>query len=67
METKTVAVTVNVAAPVTKPEAAVIVAAPIPTPVANPWLPAELLIVATAVVEELHVTEVVRFCVLLSE
>jgi len=67
MEIKAVAVTVNTADPVTDPEAAVIVAAPIPTPVANPSLPAELLMVATAAFEEFHVTEFVRFCVLLSE
>ena len=67
MEINAVAVTVNVADPATEPEAAVIVAAPIPTPVANPWLPAELLIVATAGLEEVHATEFVRFCVLLSE
>ena len=38
-----------------------IVVVPIPMALAKPWLPAALLIVATAVFEELQVAEVVRF------
>jgi hypothetical protein len=37
------------------------------TAVANPWDPAALLIVATAVLDELQVTAVVKSCVVLSE
>jgi hypothetical protein len=44
------------------PEAAEIVVLPVATPVASP----PLVIVATAVFVELQVTELVRFCVLLS-
>jgi hypothetical protein len=48
-----------VAEAVTEPEVALIVAVPTPVPVANP-LPA---IVATVFKDELHVTELVRVCV----
>jgi hypothetical protein len=49
------------------PRAAVIVDVPTPTLVARPWLPDELLIVATVGVPEVQVTEFVTFCVLPSE
>ena len=49
--------------PLTEPDSAVMVDVPGDNVVAKP----ELLIVATAVDEELHVTELVRFCVLPSE
>lgn len=62
METR--ADTVSFADPVMDPEVAVMVAEPAAIPVAVPCIPAALLIVATAVLDELHVTEVVRFCVL---
>src|SRR5580698_2783626 len=56
------AVTVNTVDPLTVFKVALMVLVPTPTPVAKP--PA--VIVAVAVVPEAHVTEVVRFCVLLS-
>jgi hypothetical protein len=58
-ETRTGAVTANVAEPVTVPEAAVIVAVPCARLVANP----PLLTVAIGVAEEDHVAVPVRFCV----
>ena len=45
---------------VTVPEVAVMVALPAATPFARPWLPAELEMLAVAVAEEAHVTELVR-------
>jgi hypothetical protein len=54
-------VTVSVAEPVIFPEVAVIVAAPAPTPVANPVCS---LMVATEVFDEVQLAVVVRFCVL---
>jgi len=42
-------------------------AGPIPAAAASPILPAKLLMVATLVLDELHVTAVVISCVLLSE
>jgi hypothetical protein len=45
---------------VTDPSAAVIAAVPTATPVARPWVPAVLLMVATAVFAEVQVTDVVR-------
>lgn len=45
---------------------AVMVVVPSPTLVASPLLPGALLIVATALIDELHVAEVVRSCVELS-
>jgi hypothetical protein len=60
METKTGGMTVSVAEPLTEPKLAVIVVAPWPVLVAKPWLPAALLIAATAVFEELQVSDVVR-------
>jgi hypothetical protein len=56
--------TVNVVEPVTEPEVAVIVVCPVPALVASPFVPAELLMLATAAPLELHVTVVVMFCVL---
>src|ERR1700722_11947016 len=61
------ALTVNIVEPFTAPSAALIVEVPFATALANPFVPAVLLIVAIPVLLELHVTVVVRFCVLLSE
>ena len=66
IETTTAAVTVKVVLALTEPEVAVIFAKPVPTVVANPCEPDALLIVATAVVPELHSTVLVMSCVLLS-
>ena len=60
-------VTVSVAALEIPPDAAVIVVEPAATEVANPLEPAALLMVATPAADELQVTAVVRFCVVLSE
>jgi len=60
-DTKTGGVTVRMVEPLTDPKEAVITVAPWARLVASPWLPAELLIAATAGFEELQVTEVVRF------
>jgi hypothetical protein len=51
------AVTVSVVEPITVPDVALIVEVPTPAPVASP----AALIVATAVVPELHVALLVRF------
>ncbi len=51
---------------VTEPRAAVMNTVPEITVDARPWLPALLLMVAILVLSELHVTEVVIVCVLLS-
>ena len=59
--------TVSVVDPFTLPRVALIVVEPEPTLVARPFEPAVLLIVATPVADELQVTVVVMFCVLLSE
>jgi len=61
METS-VAITVKFVVPLIEPDVAQIVVVPTPTPDANP----PLVIVAAAVFVELHVTILVRFCVLLS-
>jgi hypothetical protein len=53
--------------PLTEPSVAVIVVEPAVTLVAIPFVGDELLIVATPVLDELQVTFVVRFCVLLFE
>ncbi len=66
-ETSVAAVTVSVVDPDMLPDAAVIVVKPAATGVATPLEPAELLIVATPVLEELQVTDGVRFWVELSE
>ena len=42
---------------------AVMFVLPMATPVANPWVPAALLMVAAAVFDEFHAAEFVRFCV----
>jgi hypothetical protein len=60
---RTADVTVSRAVPEMSPEVAVIVEAPVVTPVARPWEPEALEIVAVAVTDEDHVTELVRFCV----
>ena len=60
-------VTVSVAVPETLPDVAVIVVEPAATAVANPLEPAALLMLATDAVDEFQVTDVVRFCVELSE
>jgi hypothetical protein len=57
------AVTVRVVEPETEPDVAPIVVEPVPRLVASPLLPVVLLIVATPVAEELHVTDVVKFWV----
>src|SRR2546428_456471 len=59
-------VTVSVVFPETSPSVAVIVVVPAATDVAKPCEPPALLIVATAVLDELQVTWVVRSCVVLS-
>jgi len=56
------AVTVRFVVPLIEPEAAPIVVVPVPTPVARP----PLVIAPPRVRSELQVTELVRFCVLLS-
>jgi hypothetical protein len=61
MKSRVAALTVRVAVPLTEPEVAVIVDVPTAMLVARPWLPAELLIVATFGVPEVQVTEVVMF------
>ncbi len=60
IETSMAGPTVRVVEPLTEPDVAVIVVLPCATLVASP----ELLMVATAAVDELHVTVFVRFCVL---
>jgi hypothetical protein len=61
------AVTVRVVEAEMLPDAALIVVEPVATGVASPLEPAALLIEATPVLEELQVTEAVRFCVVPSE
>src|SRR5215472_10967313 len=63
IETNTGAVTVRFVEPLMEPDVAEIVVLPVATPVASP---ASLPIIATAIFDELQVTELVRFCVLLS-
>jgi hypothetical protein len=46
---------------------AVMLVLPMATPVANPWVPAVLLMAAAAVFDEFHVTALVRSCVEPSE
>ena len=64
IETNAAELTVNVVEPCTDPAVAVMLAVPVSTLLANPWLPLVLLIVATEVVSKLHCTVVVIFCVL---
>jgi hypothetical protein len=66
IETSVAGVTVSPVDPDTLPVAAVMVTDPALTPVARPWKSGALLTDATAVFEELHATEAVRFCVELS-
>ncbi len=66
-ETSVAGVTVRVVDPDMLPDPAVIVVEPAAAGVATPLEPAALLIVATPVLEELQVTDVVRFWVELSE
>ena len=68
MAVSTAAVTVSVTAgEVTAPLVAVMLAVPAVAEVADPLLPAALLMVATPVFEDDQVTLLVRFCVELSE
>ena len=62
-ETRVAGVTVRVVDPEMLPDVAVIVVEPAATEAANPETP----IVATPVVDDLHVDVVVRSCVVLSE
>ena len=62
-DTSVAGVIVSVAVPETVPEAAVIVVGPVASEVARPYDPAALLMVATAVSDELQAAIVVRFCV----
>jgi hypothetical protein len=50
--------------PFTLPSVALMVLEPVPTEVARPFEPDELLMVATFVLAEVQVTVEVRFCVL---
>jgi hypothetical protein len=67
MDASVAGVTVRVVDPVVLPDVAVIVVEPAATEVADPLEPAALLMVATAAADELQVTAVVRFWVVLSE
>ena len=67
IEARAGGVTVRVVEPETFPDVAMIVVVPAATEVAFPFDPAALLMVATDLAEELHVTDVVMFFVLLSE
>jgi hypothetical protein len=60
-------ITATVVEPKILPDVAVIVVEPTPMAAASPLLPAALLIVATLVFEEFHVTDVVMSRELLSE
>ena len=60
IEVKTAAVTVKVAEPVIEPDLAVMVVLPGATAVASPVV----LTVAIVVADEVHLTVLVRFCVL---
>ena len=67
MDTSVAAVTLNVVLPEIAPDVAVIVVTPTAAEVANPLEPAALLMVATAGLEELQVTDDVRSWVVRSE
>ena len=67
METSVAGVTVSVAIPEILPDVAVIVVEPVATESANPLEPVALLMAAIAAVDEIHITVVVRSCVVLSE
>lgn len=58
-DTRMAGPTLSVAEAVIEPEVAVRVAVPTPVPVAKPLL----AMVATVIEDELHVTELLRFCV----
>lgn len=60
-------VTVSIVDEETEPDTTEIVTVPAATPVASPLEPEELLIVATAVFEDPHVTVDVMVCVVPSE
>jgi len=66
MESSVALVTVNVAAPDCPANSAVMVAVPGATPVAKPLVGDALLTVAIDAGDEVQLTELVRFCVLLS-
>ena len=59
-DTRPAGVTVSIIEPLMVPEVAVIVALPVATAVASPWLPATLLMVATVISEELQGAVVVK-------
>jgi hypothetical protein len=63
-ETSVAEVTVRPVEPLTLPKVAVMVVEPTAKPLANPWLPATLLMLATVAALELHSTAVVTSCVL---
>ena len=63
MLTSTAVVTVSAAVPEMRPEVAVMVVAPVPTPVATPWEPDVFDTVAVAIKDEDHVTESVMLAV----
>jgi hypothetical protein len=67
MDTSVAEVTVSVVDPDLPPDIALIVVEPAVAEVASPLDPAELLMAATAAVDEYQVTAVVRSCVVLSE
>ncbi len=60
IEVRTAGVTVSTVAPLTDPSAAVIVVVPAAAPLAFPFTPIALLMVAIAVSDEVHVTLAVR-------
>jgi len=67
MEVSVASVTVRVAAPDSVEKSAVMVDFPAATPVARPLVGEALLTVATDAGDDVQLTELVRFCVLLSE
>ena len=67
MDTSVAAVTVKLVEPVTAPSVAVILVKPGLAALASPLEPAALLMVAIAGADDVQVTVVVRFCVVLSE
>ncbi len=64
IETRAAAATVRVVEPLTEPDVAVIVVVPCATLVARPAPVPCATMVATATLDELQVTEAVKFCVL---
>jgi len=67
MDTNSVGVIVRIVDPEILPDSAIIVAVPAVTEVAKPFNPAALLIAAIPESDELQVTALVKFCVVLSE